>query len=113
MLLVDLRNRGLMLHHELAVGKEHDALLLVARQLELFLDDGEHLIHLEGVGHEEPKRQRLILLCPLLFSRWNKPTEVDRGVIVITYFGLAMSPSLLRVFLSSALSMMRGNLWGY
>lgn len=44
-----------MLHQVLAVREEHDALLLIPRQLELLLDDGEDLTDLEGVGHQEPK----------------------------------------------------------
>ena len=52
-LLEDLSNGGLVLHQVLAISEQDDAVLLLARELQLLLDDGEHLGHLEGAGHEE------------------------------------------------------------
>jgi len=45
----------IVLHEEAALSEQHDTVLLLglAGELQLLLDDGEHLGDLEGVGHEE------------------------------------------------------------
>lgn len=53
MLLEDLSDGGLVLHQVLAVSEQDDAVLLLTRELQLLLDDGEDLGHLEGAWHEE------------------------------------------------------------
>ena len=53
--LVDLADGGVVLHEVGALREEHDALLLFSVQLQLLLDDGEHLADLEGVRHQEPR----------------------------------------------------------
>ena len=44
-----------MLHEVPALSEQHNTVLLLslACELQLLLDDGEHLGHLEGAGHEE------------------------------------------------------------
>jgi hypothetical protein len=51
--LIDLLDGGVMLHEVLAICEKDDAFLLLSAQVELSLDDGEHLTDLEGVGHQE------------------------------------------------------------
>ena len=53
-LFEDFRDAGLVLHEELAVGKQNQALLRITADLQLLLDDGENLSHFEVAGDQEP-----------------------------------------------------------
>lgn len=46
-----------MLHEVLSICKQDYALLLLAGEVKLLLDDGEHLTDLESVGHQEPTKE--------------------------------------------------------
>ena len=51
-LLVDGAQRLVVLHQVLALREEDHGLL--PAEVQLLLDDGQHLAHLEGVRHQEP-----------------------------------------------------------